>query len=109
MEEELKELSITHEEYVKKEAELERWEREHPTWDVDNISKESKSRSIINGYAKKEEPKKPEVRRRPRRQGRRLGRVAGGPGMRVASPFSPPTGARRLPRAPSLSRTRWRT
>jgi hypothetical protein len=36
-------------------------EREHPKWDVDNISKEAKSRSVINSY-KKEEPKKPEAR-----------------------------------------------
>ena len=30
------------------EAELERYEREHPTWNVDNMSKDKVSKTIIN-------------------------------------------------------------
>eukprot|EP00051_Salpingoeca_urceolata_P032078 m.14199 g.14199 ORF g.14199 m.14199 type:complete len:393 (+) comp4750_c1_seq1:418-1596(+) len=51
---ELTDLKRQEEEFAKKEAELERFEREHPKWNVDNISQDSTSRTIIN----KEKPKK---------------------------------------------------
>lgn len=45
---ELAELEKQQHEFLAKEAEIERLEKEHPQWNVDNISKDSKSRTIIN-------------------------------------------------------------
>lgn len=50
----LEELTKQQQEFLKKEEELERFEREHPHWDVDNISKDAKSKTIINAPKKKE-------------------------------------------------------
>jgi hypothetical protein len=53
---ELDSISKAHEEFLKKEAELERMQALHPRWDVDNISHEVKSRTIINKDDKKSKP-----------------------------------------------------
>lgn len=53
---ELTELEKQEAEFKAKEAELERLEKEHPTWNIDNISKDKKSRTLIN---KDLEPEKP--------------------------------------------------
>eukprot|EP00048_Salpingoeca_helianthica_P002640 m.59136 g.59136 ORF g.59136 m.59136 type:complete len:439 (-) comp12219_c0_seq2:131-1447(-) len=45
---EMAELARQEAEFKKKEAELERLEKEHPHWNVDNISKDKKSRTMIN-------------------------------------------------------------
>lgn len=64
VEEELAEIAAAHAEYLRKEEELERWQREHPKWDVDNIGQETKSRTVINGYKETKKPdSKPEVRK----------------------------------------------
>lgn len=55
LEQELKELEKQQADFLAKEAEIERMEKEHPHWNVDNISKDKKSRTIIN---KDPEPEK---------------------------------------------------
>eukprot|EP00730_Choanoeca_flexa_P019757 TRINITY_DN9662_c0_g1_i1.p1 TRINITY_DN9662_c0_g1~~TRINITY_DN9662_c0_g1_i1.p1 ORF type:complete len:379 (+),score=129.77 TRINITY_DN9662_c0_g1_i1:34-1137(+) len=58
IEEKLEELTVQQKDFLEKEAELERMQREHPKWDVDNISKDKESRTIINSYqAPEPEPK----------------------------------------------------
>ncbi|EDQ85430.1 uncharacterized protein MONBRDRAFT_11958 [Monosiga brevicollis MX1] len=61
--ERLSELKAQQSEFEQKEAELERYQREHPRWDVDNISKDRSNRTIINAYSKSadEAPKDPEA------------------------------------------------
>lgn len=55
IEKKLEELTTAQEEFKKKEEELERLNREHPKWDVDNISQDKTSRTIINAYKDSQE------------------------------------------------------
>lgn len=53
VEQELTTLQKQQDDFLKKEAELERYQREHPHWDVDNIGHESQSKTVINAGPKK--------------------------------------------------------
>lgn len=56
LKEELKELKSQEKHFLEKEAALAREEALHPKWNVDNISKDKSSRTVINKVEKQEEP-----------------------------------------------------